>query len=132
MAVAGGRSPGGAGSSHISPEVPPLTKKLTPLKAASAVFAGLLVLGSGMAVAGACLSDSSKPDQAEVVDSGQTDASLIAQPGSEIDDHSADEVDDDKGVEIDENDQGDHDAADHGEIKVGDDGHGDDVESGVP
>ena len=87
-----------------------MTKKLSPLKVASAAFAGLLVLGSGMAVAGACLSDDSTPEHAEVV-SGQTDLSLIAQPGSEVKDNDADEIE-----EVEGDDDADDD--DTAEVKV--------------
>jgi hypothetical protein len=106
-----------------------LTKKLTPLKAASAVFAGMLVLGSGMAVAAADLSDHSKP--ADVV-AGHTDAPFVAHPGDDInDDNDGTEVDDDNGVEIDgDSDEADHDDADQGDVKDAKDDDGDEVESG--
>jgi hypothetical protein len=113
-----------------------LSKKLSPFKVASAAFAGLLVLSSGLAAAGACLSDSSTPEQAAVVTSGETDLSLIAQPGTEVEDHDADDIDDNDADEIDDdkavnNDhQGDDDAADEVEIEDGDDDHGDDVTVG--
>ena len=99
------------------------------MKAASAVFAGMLVLGSGMAVANACLSDTPTEQTELVGSSSQSDASLLQQgdeiedhegddinddnDADEIDDHDADEVGDDKGAEIDD-DQGDH--AGQGEI----------------
>ena len=68
-----------------------MTKKLTPMKAASAVFAGLLVLGSGIAVAGASLDDSAPYP-------GETDITLVAQPGTVGVDDDADVfyVDDDE------------------------------------
>lgn len=75
---------------HIPPEVSPLSKKSTPFKAASAVIAGLLVLGSGIAVAGAN-SDDSTQEPVEVV-SDPAAPSLVAEPGTGVDDGAGDET----------------------------------------
>jgi hypothetical protein len=73
-----------------------LTKKLSTFKVASAAFAGLLTLSSGLAVAGASLSDGSTTDPAQVT-ATETDGSLIAEPGTEIEDGDAGDVVVDKG-----------------------------------
>lgn len=92
-------------------------KRVSPSKVAAAAVAGLLVLGSGLAAAGACLSDDSGPEQTQAVTSGQTDAAVITPTGVEVEDHDADEVESDDDTKI----ADDSDDADHDEVEADDD-----------
>ena len=111
---------------QIPPGGFPLSKKSIPFKAASAVFAGLLVLGSGIAVAGAH-DDESTHEPTEVV-SEPTDPSLVAEPDTDVEDDTAVETDDTDAGETDPvKDEVGDDADDALDDKpVVDDGEGDD------
>jgi hypothetical protein len=112
---------------HIPPEVSALSKKSIPIKAASAVFAGLLVLGSGIAVAGAESDDSTEPTQ---VVSDPAGPALVAEPGTDVEDGSGDETapDGSEGGEVkpDPVDDGD-DAVDEKPVVGDDPADGDDT-----
>ena len=108
---------------QIPPEVPPLSKKLSPVKMASAALAGLLMLSTGLAAAGA--TDGSTTEPADVTTTVGTDTPLVAEPGTDVEDGGGGDV------VVDGDDSGGEVVVDEKPVDTGD-GAGDDADEPKP